>query len=215
MPDPSECYEHQPPCWCVPESEERRPAHGDPGNFPPEPPDPEADTGMIMVSRDDVRAVVRLARMSRHLAEDPATDRLAGLCEVAAVSAPAHPDAIEAVRLAVEDILPALLHDLNDEARERGSVGVETLRNGLRTAGGNAIEAAWPYLREMLAAEAAPQRVVGAPSGPGYEALTRDAGGEVWPSDDRGLPPRTCTCEPGQLDLTGHHHEACPALDDR
>jgi hypothetical protein len=29
------------------------------------------------------------------------------------------------------------------------------------------------------------------------------------------LPPRTCTCEPGQLDLTGHHHEACPALDDR
>lgn len=30
-----------------------------------------------------------------------------------------------------------------------------------------------------------------------------------------GLPPRTCTCEPGQLDLTGHHHEGCPALDDR
>jgi hypothetical protein len=53
------------------------------------------------------------------------------------------------------------------------------------------------------------------PDGPGYEALTRDAGGEVWPSDDRGLSPRTCTCEPGQLDLTGRHHEACPALDDR
>jgi hypothetical protein len=47
-------------------------------------------------------------------------------------------------------------------------------------------------------------------SGPG-----RDAGGEVWLSDDRGLPPRTCTCEPGQLDLTGRHDETCPALDDR
>jgi hypothetical protein len=72
---------NQPPCLCVPESEERCPAHGDPESFPPEPPDPEAGTGMIMVSRDDVRAVVRLARMSRHLAEDPATDRLAVLCE--------------------------------------------------------------------------------------------------------------------------------------
>lgn len=31
----------------------------------------------VAVSRSDVRAVVRLARLSRHLAEDPATDRLA------------------------------------------------------------------------------------------------------------------------------------------
>jgi hypothetical protein len=31
----------------------------------------------VMVSREDLRAVVKLARMSRHLAEDPATDRLA------------------------------------------------------------------------------------------------------------------------------------------
>ena len=31
----------------------------------------------VAVSREDVRTVVRLARMSRHLAEDPATDRLA------------------------------------------------------------------------------------------------------------------------------------------
>jgi hypothetical protein len=31
----------------------------------------------VTVSREDIRAVVRLARLSRHLAEDPATDRLA------------------------------------------------------------------------------------------------------------------------------------------
>jgi hypothetical protein len=29
------------------------------------------------------------------------------------------------------------------------------------------------------------------------------------------LPPRTCTCEAGQPDVSGHHYEACPALDDR
>lgn len=36
-----------------------------------------ADPASVTVSREDIRAVVRLARMSRHLAEDPATDRLA------------------------------------------------------------------------------------------------------------------------------------------
>jgi hypothetical protein len=35
------------------------------------------DHAAVTVSRADIRAVVRLARMSRHLAEDPATDRLA------------------------------------------------------------------------------------------------------------------------------------------
>ena len=41
------------------------------------------DSGMVLVSREDLRAVIRLARMSRHLAEDSATDRLAdaaGIC---------------------------------------------------------------------------------------------------------------------------------------
>ena len=38
---------------------------------------PQADPGSVTVSVEDIRAVVRLARMSRHLAEDPATDRLA------------------------------------------------------------------------------------------------------------------------------------------
>ncbi|MDQ2874829.1 MAG: hypothetical protein M3Y33_08565 [Actinomycetota bacterium] len=35
----------------------------------------------VTVSRDDVRAVVALARRSRHLAEDPATDRLAAAAD--------------------------------------------------------------------------------------------------------------------------------------
>lgn len=35
------------------------------------------EASAVTVSREDIRAVVRLARLSRHLAEDPATDRLA------------------------------------------------------------------------------------------------------------------------------------------
>jgi hypothetical protein len=35
----------------------------------------------VLARANDIRAVVRIARMARHLAEDPATDRLAALCE--------------------------------------------------------------------------------------------------------------------------------------
>lgn len=66
---------------------------------------------------------------------------------------------------------------------------------------------------ERRLADVAPQLPHGRPEDYWPQALTRDAGGDVWPSDDRGLPPRTCTCE--EFSLTGHHHEACPALDDR